>query len=72
MTRKKPYTPVCTGVSFHPAVLAYLDRVCRESCCDRSALINHIVRKYATAGGAHVEEGEMWQIPRIRFMGRAI
>lgn len=72
MSKKKPYRPVTTGVSFHPAVIGYLDRACDEFCCDRSALINQIVRQYAAASGSPVEDGHLWQIPRIRSIGRAI
>ena len=47
MSPRKPYRPVGTGVNFHPAVIEYLDQVCVSEDCDRSALINRIVREHA-------------------------
>jgi len=47
MSSRKPYRPVGTGVNFHPAVIDYLDQVCVSEDCDRSALINRIVREHA-------------------------
>lgn len=72
MTRKKPYTPVMTGVSFHPDVIDYLDRTSQARQCDRSALINRIVREHARTRGTPIEERDLANIPRIRPMSRAI
>lgn len=47
MPARKPYRPVLTGVSFHPDVLDYLDRLKVEEDLDRSALLNRIVRDHA-------------------------
>jgi len=47
MSKRKPYRPVATGVNFHPAVMEYLNRLCVEEDCDRSALINRIIREHA-------------------------
>lgn len=47
MANRKPYRPVATGVNFHPAVMEYLNRLCVEEDCDRSALINRIIREDA-------------------------
>ncbi len=47
MPNRKPYRPVATGVNFHPAVMDYLNRLCVEEDCDRSALINRIIREHA-------------------------
>jgi len=72
MTRKKPYSPVTTGVSFHPSVIEYLDRACDDQGCDRSALIDRIIREYALWTGSPVEDGRLQHIVRIRTVGRAI
>lgn len=63
MARRKSYRPVMTGVSFHPAVIAYLDRSCDHLGCDRSALINLIVRRHALARGNPVEPRDAAAIP---------
>ncbi len=72
MTRRKPYTPVMTGVSFHPAVIDYLNRTSHLLECDRSALINRIVREHAQARGTPIEDRDLPTIPRIRSLSRAI
>lgn len=72
MSRKKPYIPVTTGVSFHPAIIEYLDNTCYQQGCDRSALINRIVREHAASSGTPLPERDRPQIPRIRTIGRAI
>lgn len=72
MTRRKPYTPVTSGVSFHPTVIEYLDETCCQEGCDRSALINRIVRQHAASSGTPLPERDRPQIPRIRTIGRAI
>ena len=72
MTRKKPYIPVTTGVSFHPAVIEYLDHTCYHEGCDRSARINRIVREHAATTGTPLPDRDLQHIPRIRTVGRAI
>jgi len=72
MTRKKPYVPVTTGVSFHPAVIEYLDNACYQQGCDRSALINRIVQEHAAAAGVPLHRRELPCVPRIRTIGRII
>lgn len=47
MSPRKSYRPVGTGVNFHPAVIEYLNRICVDEDCDRSALLNRIVREHA-------------------------
>jgi hypothetical protein len=72
MTRKKPYVPVTSGVSFQPAVLEFLDRTSYQEGCDRSALINRIVREHAATVGTPLPELDRQHIPRIRTIGRVI
>ena len=54
MPNRKPYRPVATGVNFHPAVMDYLNKLCIEEDCDRSALINRIVREHASSRDAPI------------------
>ncbi len=55
MPRKKPYTPKPAGVNFHPRVLEYLDQLCEEEVCDRSYLVNKIIRQYAANQGTPID-----------------
>jgi hypothetical protein len=55
MTPRKPYRPVGTGVNFHPAVIRYLNELCEVEDCDRSALLNRIVREHARQHGGALE-----------------
>lgn len=72
MTRKKPYKPIMSGVSFQPAVIDYLDRACDLENCDRSALINRIVREHAGSQGSELDEPDAGLIRRTRMTSRAI